>query len=426
MKRMRAFWGAGVLALAAAALAGVIAAVNLSGWQSLPETAPLTVEVYDPRYVEAGQEAARLLEAMRAANGIPGAAAAVSVDGVLVWAAGTGWADLENLAPVTPATLFRIGSTSKAVTATVVARLHDEGLLDVGDTVANHIAAPLNPLWGPMQIDQLLAHTAGFPGYDNNTDWLGFIETLRMSRQFASVEEGLRLVDSSRLLGAPGERFYYSSFDTSLAALVAERASAADFASLIQSRVRAPLGLDTPLLADHGPPPEGLARFYSLGSGSRVRVRGAVNVSQRWAGGGLYGRPADLVRLGGAWLDDDFISQQTRARFWEPMQLNSGDVNEQSYALGWRVQPESAVTFGPEAPVRVVHHGGVSRGAMSWLIIYPELGIAAAVNINAETPGFADFSRVEPAIVRLFAGAAGRTPQGAVRPSDDAPPASAG
>jgi len=402
----------GALALVAASAAGVFATVSLTGWQTLPAEAPLSLEVYDPRFEAAGKEAARLLEAMRAETGVPGATAAVSVDGELVWAAGTGWADLDTLTPVTSDTIFRIGSTSKAVTATILARLQAEGLLDVGDKVADHIPEPLNPHWGEMRLDQLLAHTAGFPGYENNTDWLGFLETLRMQRQFESVEEGLRLVDGSRLLGAPGEVFHYSSFDTSLVAVVAERASEADLASLLETRVRLPLALGTPLLADHGPRPAGVARFYSLGGDGRVRLRSPVNVSQRWPGGGLYGRSVDLVRLGGAWLDDSFIPEAIRRRFWEPMRLNSGEINEQNYALGWRVQPASTVTFGPEAPVMVVHHGGVSRGAMSWLIVYPDLGIAAAVNINAETPAFADFSRVEPAIVRLFAEAADRAPQG--------------
>lgn len=407
---------AGLLVLLAGA--GVFWGVSETGWRTLPGTAPLAVTSPDDRYAEAGQEAARLLEAMRQQHGIPGATAAVAIDGVLVWAAGTGWADLASQSPATPDTLFRIGSTSKAVTATMLARLTQAGILEMSDTVSDHVPAPLNPGWAAMRIDQLMSHTAGLPGYENNTDWMGFIATVRMNRQYESVEDGLRLVDGSRLLGAPGERFYYSSFDTSLAALVAERASGTDYASLLEMTIRGPLGLSSPMLADYGPGPEAVTSAYALRRGGQVRLRGAVNVSQRWPGGGLYSRSSDLVRLAGAWLDHAYISQETRARFWEPMRLNNGDINEQSYALGWRSQPASTVTFGPHSPVHVVHHGGVSRGAMSWLIVYPELGIAAAININAQTAEFSDFASVEPAIVRLFAEAAGRTPLEA--PSTDA------
>ena len=419
---MRRVWiGASLAGLLLLAGAGIVWGVSETGWQALPGPAPQVVASSDDRYAEAGREAARLLEAMRQQHGIPGATAAVAVDGVVVWAAGTGWADLASQSPATPDTLFRIGSTSKAVTATVLARLTQAGVLEMSDTVADHIEAPLNPGWAPMRIDQLMSHTAGLPGYENNTDWMGFIATVRMNRQYESVEDGLRLVDGSRLLAAPGERFYYSSFDTNLAALVAERASGADYASLLETTIRAPLGLSSPMLADDGPRPEAVASAYALRRGGQVRLRGAVNVSQRWPGGGLYSRSSDLVRLAGAWLDDAYISQETRARFWEPMRLNDGEINEQSYALGWRSQPASTVTFGPQSPVHVVHHGGVSRGAMSWLIVYPELGIAAAVNINAETQAFSDFASVEPAIVRLFAEAAGRTPPAATLPGTASP-----
>ena len=47
---------------------------------------------------------------------------------------------------------------------------------------------------------------------------------------------------------------------------------------------------------------------------------------------------------------------------------------------------------------------------MSWLALYPDLGIAVAVNVNTNTPEFADFARVEADILRTFADATGRVP----------------
>jgi CubicO group peptidase (beta-lactamase class C family) len=386
------------------------------GWKALPDAPAPTVEILDARFETAGLEAANQLETARLSLGAPGMTAAVAVDGELVWAAGAGWSNVETQTPATPDTLFRIGSTSKAMTSTVIARLVDRGALDPDDTVGEHFPDAPNEDWLPLTLAQLLSHTAGFPGYENNSDWPDAYETLRMKRQFDSVEDSLMLVDDARLLSAPGEGFYYTSFDIVLAAVMAERARGADYASLLERQVRAPLDLQTPILANSGPEPDMLARFYESRNQSQVRPRGAVNVSQRWPSGGLYSRSVDLVRVASAWLDDDYISEATREQFWTPMRLNSGEVNEQGYALGWRVNPESTSRFGEDAPVRIVHHGGVSRGAMSWLILYPELGIAVAVNINTEADEFSDFSSVEPEITRLFAEAAGRTPEGARRP----------
>lgn len=47
---------------------------------------------------------------------VPGASISVVVDGKLVFAKGYGFRDLENKLPVTPETLFAIGSCTKALT----------------------------------------------------------------------------------------------------------------------------------------------------------------------------------------------------------------------------------------------------------------------------------------------------------------------
>lgn len=381
------------------------------GWVVLPDDVPIAVEVYDSDYSNAGAEAAQLVVEMRSRTGVPGASAAVAIDGRPVWAMGAGFADIETLAPVTPQTSFRIGSTSKAMTATVLARLVAAGVLRLDDSVATHWTNPLNPSWADITVRRLMSHTAGLPGYENNTDVLGIIGTLWMGRRYESVEAGLRLVDGSRLLDEPGERFYYSSFDVNLAARTAEAASGRSYEALLAELVTGPLGLETPYLADHGSRPSFEASWHQLRDG-RVRRHPHTDVSQRWPGGGLAARSKDLVQVAGAWLDEGFLPRAVVEDFWTPVRLNDGTVNEQNYAIGWR-NDLSTTRFGASAPVRLLHHGGVSRGAMSWLVLYPDLGIAIAVNINAETPEFADFASVELGILRIFAAAAGRVPEGA-------------
>lgn len=400
----------GLLAAVVAVIAGGLWLRGPVGWGPLPAEAPLMSTALDPAFGDAARAAIAGLERMRVGEGVPGVTAAVAVDGALVWTGAAGWSDLEARTPMTPDVVMRIGSTSKAVTATVLARLHDQGILSMSDTVGEHLAELLNPEWANLQLRQLMSHTAGMPGYEENTDWLGVIGTMRMQESYESVEDGLRLVDGSRLLFEPGAEFHYSSFDVNLAALVAEHASGREYAALIEHEIRGPLGLDTPLLGDRGARPDNEAHYYRIRRGDRVRSWPHTDVSQRWPGGGLISRSRDLVLVASAWLDPEFIAPETRAMFWTPVRLTSGTVNEQNYAMGWRVDRVSTRFGEDRAPVRVVHHGGVSRGAMSWLALYPELHIAVAVNINTNTPEFTNFARVEADILRAFAEAAGRTP----------------
>jgi hypothetical protein len=81
--------------------------------------------------------------------------------------------------------------------------------------------------------------------------------------------------------------------------------------------------------------------------------------------------------------------------------LADGSINPQAYAIGWRSHANTAL-LGKNQPVWVVHHGGVSKGAYSWLCIYPDLGIVVALNANARLDDFAAFIAIEQTITRAF------------------------
>ena len=68
----------------------------------------------------------REMEAFMQARKIPGGALAVVKDRRLVYARGYGWADREKMIPVQPASLFRIASVSKPITAVAVLKLIED------------------------------------------------------------------------------------------------------------------------------------------------------------------------------------------------------------------------------------------------------------------------------------------------------------
>ncbi|MDZ7716420.1 MAG: serine hydrolase domain-containing protein [Balneolaceae bacterium] len=96
------------------------------GWIDLPETRPYTEREIAPGYREAADRARDLLRDHVRDINVPAFSAAIAVDGKLVWSAATGYADVEQKRKATPNTLFRIGSTSKAVTGTLFARMVDD------------------------------------------------------------------------------------------------------------------------------------------------------------------------------------------------------------------------------------------------------------------------------------------------------------
>ncbi|GAB4200307.1 MAG: hypothetical protein Tsb002_36400 [Wenzhouxiangellaceae bacterium] len=324
----------------------------------------------------------------------------MALNGERIWAATVGWAEIEPQQAATVATIYRIGSTSKALTATAMARLVDADMLDLERPLATYLDALPNAQWGEMTPRMLASHTAGLPGYYGNRDLWGVVQTLHLGRRFTDVEQALDVFDATPLLFEPGQGFHYSSFNTTLNAYLMQQLSGQAYPRLMQDWVFEPLAMSSTQVEDQAHLPVTLAHFYRLYN-NRVRPWRPTDLSVKWAGGGLLSTPSDLVRLGSAWLDPDFISAATRERFWTPQLLANGEVNEQSYALGWRASPTERFELAGQ-PLMAVHHGGVSNGAMSWLVIYPEIGLVVALNMNTRIDVFRDFASAETRLTRLL------------------------
>lgn len=387
---------AGIAAIAAAAW--LIS--DRLGWSEVDRGAPPQVSIaHDPSFEQAAQTASNLLlETYKSIDAV-GMTAAVSIDGERVWTGAIGWADVKTNAEASPDTVFRIGSTSKAVTATLAARMVDAGTVEL-ETPISAYKSDLPEHWRALTLRQLESHTAGLPDYESNSDLGGLLQTLAMNREYANVDDSLEIFDGSRLLYDPGTDFLYTSFDINLVSAVLQAADGSPFPDLLKREVLDPLAMTSTAPSGLHPQPDRIATFYQLREG-RAKPWRKVDLSQRWAGGGLLSTSADLTRVCDGWFDPDFLSPETRKTFWTPQRLASGEVNEQGYALGWRARPDYD-GLGDGVLTDRYHHGGVSKGAMSWLVCYPQYRLAIAMNINTRAAEFSHFNANEPAITRAF------------------------
>lgn len=364
------------------------------GWLELPDQHPYTESEVATGYSGAADRARDILQDHLQEINVPAFSAAVAVNGKLVWSAAAGYADLQQRHKATPSTLFRIGSTSKAVTGTLFARMIDDSLVNADAPISTYINDLPNSDWAQITPRQLASHTAGIVGYEENRDLIGVYGTMRLHNMLDDVVEGLEYFDDTDLLYEPGADFHYSSFDITLLAVVLQEAGGAPFQKLMHKQVLGPLELDGPL--PDAPHPD-RAVFYHVQERQAQQWR-EVDLSMKLAGGGFMATPSDLARLGVAWLDDAFISPETRRQFWTPQTLTDGTVNEQNYALNWRVSEE---TEG--IPFTYMHHGGVSKGSMAWLAVIPEKRMAVALTINTRVLPFHRWSGIFSDLVQTFA-----------------------
>ncbi|WP_340681044.1 serine hydrolase domain-containing protein [Paraglaciecola sp.] len=368
----------------------------------IPNDSPSTQLVHNKRYAQAGIKALELLTQHKTSINAPAISAAVAIDGEIVWAGASGWADIEAEIPVTTETQFRIGSTSKALTATALTRMVDGKLINIDKPISAYMHDLPNANWYNITPRQLVSHMAGLPHYKENTDYLGLYKTMSLSSRFEQVEDALEVFDGSELLFEPGTQFSYSTFGTVLLSAVMQSAAGLPYLDIMQQQVFDPLKMTATMAEFKIENKQNLAAFYwnNEGRTDQVRKWRKVDLSHRLAGGGFVSTSSDLVKMGSAYLQDDFISVKTRNIFWTPQTLPDGNKTPGNYALGWRVLRGNIDDDMPE--ITFANHGGVSRGAQSWLMVIPEYKMCVAVNINANTDEFWDFGKVSMLLAKLF------------------------
>jgi len=97
------------------------------------------------------------------AQGMPGMTVAIARNGVILYAQGYGYADLNTHQTMSADTVMQIGSVTKQFTATAILQLQDAGLLDIGRTVASYF--PNYPFDPRITLRMLLNQTSGLQDY---------------------------------------------------------------------------------------------------------------------------------------------------------------------------------------------------------------------------------------------------------------------
>jgi len=239
---------------------------------------------------------------------IPGAVAMAATRDAIVQQGAYGRRSVRDGSPMTPDTVFRIASMTKAITATAAMQLVEQGRLSLdapAGEIAPDLAAPqvlegfdaagrprLRPAHGTITLRHLLTHTAGF-GYDVwNADLLRYYR-----------DTGLPATRTGKLasLGAPltfdpGTRWQYGISIDWVGRMV-EAVSGLDLATYFHTHVFAPLGMtDTSFLVRPHMEPR-LATVHARTADGLEPQQLDPNPPREFfpGGGGLYSTAADYL-----------------------------------------------------------------------------------------------------------------------------------
>lgn len=344
--------------------------------------------------------ARELLMRKKDERGVPGIAVAVSVDGETVWAEGIGYADIENRVPCGSHTVMRIGSISKPIAMMTVAKLWEEGKIDLDKPIQEYVPSfpkkTVNNKPVEITLRDLVSHVAGIRHYataktdppatpsrnEHSTDTQS--PEFYSYKKFSTTEEALEMFKNDPVLFEPGTKYHYTTFGWTLISAAVEGASKEPFASHLR-RLLKMLGMNNTFLDENEPIIYGRSRFYARDKlGSLVNTP-CVDCSYKWAGGGLLSTVDDLVRFGNAMLycaqadgakyKAGYLQPETVRMLWTPHAKVHNywrKTSFNSYGMGWHVTETGENPGGCiEWPAVAMYHTGSSVGGTSALVLLP-------------------------------------------------------
>ncbi|KAK9952509.1 hypothetical protein ABG768_018347 [Culter alburnus] len=416
---------------------GFVLALGLKYRDSASEHCECSVQKTDgaQKYRAAVEASRDLLRRIKVQDevGAPGMVIGVSVDGSHVWCEGVGYADLENRVPCGPDTVMRIASISKPLTAAAVARLWEEGKIDLDAPVQKYVPEfPQKEFEGEnvtITPRMLLSHLSGIRHYEKDAKKVredkekakrllkppekkeekGSAENKEKPKaednsakskkkkkefeqeeyylkdNFENVIQALDLFKDDPLIFKPGSTFLYSTHAFTLLSAVVERAANQRFLDHMMKMFRE-LGMLNTLPDENDPIIYNRSRFYHLNKKGRVVNCPYVDNSYKWAGGGFLSTVSDLLVFGNALLYSyqmaelkntdgllpGFLKPHTAKAIWAPVDKTEASWDKDGlYAQGWLVV-EKQQKYGQCRNRRhYVSHTGGAVGASSVLLVLP-------------------------------------------------------
>jgi len=177
--------------------------------------------------------------------GSPGCALAVNQNGERVYSQGYGYANLDHDVPITPKTVFDVGSLTKQFVAASISMLELEGKLSLDDSVRKWLPE-LPELNEPVTLRHMIYHTSGL------RDYLTLFPLAGRGHYYPiSDAQILELMSRQRaLVFPPGERYLYSNTAYMLLAQIIERVSGQEPAEFARERIFGPLEMTGSLMYD--------------------------------------------------------------------------------------------------------------------------------------------------------------------------------
>jgi CubicO group peptidase (beta-lactamase class C family) len=355
-----------------------------------PDQAPLT---HDP-----ASNLTQLLEQARQRSGLPALAVAYVRDGRVQDAAAIGVRRVDRGDPVQIDDRFHVGSVGKAMTASVIAKLIEDGRLRWESKVSEVLSdVAMRPEYRDVTLEQLLQHRGGIPPYTDDIP-----EARMKTLKSAGTPMQQRAAFIAQVLNEPptvppGTVMIYSNAGYALAGHMAERVTKKSWEEIMTTMLFPSLGMSGSGLgwpATAARPDQPYGHFDSL---PNLRVQGLDDYEFGHfltPAGDVHCTVKDLARfvafhLEGLRGQDGWLKAETIRRLHRPP-----GTHRPAYAGGWMVEEPAG------GKARHWHVGSAGTFFAS-VALYPDDGVAIVGLSNAGFPANPVLDEVTRAVMKM-------------------------
>lgn len=210
----------------------------------------LSLSLFQPAaaFADAGHQAFldQTLADVRAKDQLPAAAVMIQIDGKTVASSAQGLRAIGFPEAVTLRDRWHLGSDTKAITATMIGRLVDKGLLRFDDRLQDllpDLSETMDPAYRTVTLRQLLSHTGGLPPLTDDADLPEFKRIIAKSKSVQAQRRAIASVYLAKPLASPVGEFSYSNIGYIVAGAIAERRTGKSWEDLVRQEIFKPLGI---------------------------------------------------------------------------------------------------------------------------------------------------------------------------------------
>ena len=303
---------------------------------------------------------------------VPGMGILLLRDGKVSYVAVRGVRRNDGSDPVRLSDVWHIGSDAKAMTATMIARLVDRGVLRWDtplDKMLPDLASGMRPEYRSVTLLQLLSHRAGLPHDVLDTTVFGLVASETASLRQQRLGYITRALQDPPV-NQPGTAYSYSNTGYLIAAAIAEQASAESYEDLMRREVFAPLGMGS---IGFGVTHDGQNRGHFAG---RVVTSEEGNPAFFGPAGNIYLTLDDWAKF----CLDQMAGAEGHGGLLETdsYRLMQTPVAGSSSGLGWGVLSTAMGRAGP-----VLAHAGSDGTWYAEAVLFPKAQSGVLVTANA-------------------------------------------